>query len=371
MKKINVVEFITSLGEGGAQSLVKDYALMLNKNAFNVTIFCIFPILDSGPGQLVKKANIKVHSAYPTYNKLFSLVNKLFGLVIVPVQLKRFLKKESIDCLHAHLAVLKYLIMIKRNLPRNVLYTCHNEPLKNFKSQKSFEFRAANSLIKNHNLQLIGLHNKMKAELNKLFGINTAVVVYNGIDIEKFKLVRESKSEIRKCIGLNDTDFVVGHVGRFSYPKNHTFILDIFDIIHRQNSNAKLLLVGTGELKNVIKDKVNELNLNDFVVFLDQRPDVNRILKSMDVFLFPSHYEGLPVSLIEAQAAGLRCIASTNVTEEAFVTPLLYPLSLKESAEKWASVIISGINYYPPYKFNLYFFDMKEDIKVLESLYLR
>ena len=370
MEKIKVVEFITSLGEGGAQSLVKDYAMMLNKEQFDVSVFCIFPIFESGPGQLVKQNKIVVNSVYPKYNKIYSFVNKLFGCFIVPFMMKRHFKRFKPDCLHAHLAVLKYLPKLHDVLPKNILYTCHSEPLKNFKSTSSEEFKSAQYLVKHNGLKIIALHRQMQQQLNQLFGIQNSVVVYNGIDIERFKTVVESKSEIRRTLGLSDDDLVIGHVGRFTYPKNHTFIIDIFHETYKKNQFTKLLLVGTGELKKHIMEKVTKLQIADRVIFLDQRSDINRLLKSMDVFLFPSIYEGLPVSLIEAQAAGLKCVTSTNVTEEAFLTPKLFSLSLDESVEIWANVVLSSDMVNPkPYNVDLRTFEMKEDIKVLESLY--
>ena len=369
MDKVKVIEFITSLGEGGAQSLVKDYAIMLDKERFEVSIFCIFPILESGPGQLVKKANIDVISVYPKYNKFYGLINKCFGAYIVPRKLKSYLVRKKIDCMHAHLAVLKYLPKIKDVLPKKLIYTCHSEPLKNFKSKDSIEFKSALSLIKSNNLQMVALHQQMREQLNDLFSVNNSVVVYNGINVERFQSVPESKNDIRNSLGLKDDDFVIGHVGRFTYPKNHVFIIDVFNQVVKHNTKAKLLLVGTGELKAIIKKQVSNLRLSDNVLFLDQRSDIERILKAMDVFLFPSHYEGLPVSLIEAQAAGLKCVTSTNVTEESFLTSSLYPLRLEAPIEEWVNTILSDTIEKSPYNKDIKTFEMKEDIKVLESLY--
>ena len=369
MNKIKVTEFITSLGEGGAQSLVKDYSLMLNKDVFDVSIFCIYPILESGPGQLIKKANIRVSSVYPTHNKLYSLINKLAGSLIVPWRLKKHLKSEKVDCLHAHLAVLKYLPKIKSSLPKNIIYTCHNEPLRNFKSKKSTEYKAASYLVNNCNMRFIALHEQMRNELNEMFGVKNTTVVYNGIDVKRFQSVPERKSNIRNSLGLTDSDFVIGHVGRFSYQKNHVFILEIFSEILKRKSNAKLLLVGTGELKSQIQERAAYLGLSKCVFFLDQRADIERILKAMDVFLFPSHFEGLPVSLIEAQAAGLKCVTSTNITEEAFLTSYLYALALDSPINEWVDIILSDNLEKSPYNKDINTFEMKEDIKVLESLY--
>ena len=109
---------------------------------------------------------------------------------------------------------------------------------------------------------------------------------------------------LKYIINLNDK-FVIGHIGRFNKQKNHEFIIDIFNELHKLNSNSRLVLVGTGELEEKIKEKVNRYSLNDFVIFYGLCDKVHEILQSFDVFLFPSLYEGLPVTMVEAQAKWL------------------------------------------------------------------
>lgn len=366
-KKHIVIEFITSMGEGGAQSLVKDYVLHLDHNCFVGTIFCLFPMLDSGPGQLVKKNNIRIVSVYPKYSKFWSLVNKIGGRKIVSKKLKKEIDLIHPDVIHAHLGVLQYLIPIKSYIPK-LFYTCHSEPMKNFGSKESSEFKAASELIRDSGMQLIALHDEMRIELNDLFGVNDTEVIYNGIDINRFYFVKEKKEDIRRSLSIKEDVFLVGHVGRFDEAKNHEFLIDVFCEVKNKLPNSKLLLVGTGPLKERIIQKVEEKGLKEHVLFLEQRKDVERLLKAMDSFLFPSIYEGLPVSLIEAQVSGLHCVASDRITKEAFLTPKMEVLSLNQTAIEWAEAVLD-INYRGVYNQDIYTFDMKKDILALEKKY--
>ena len=129
---------------------------------------------------------------------------------------------------------------------------------------------------------------------------------------------------------------MVGHIGRFMTQKNHAFLLDIFNQIYTQNNNAVLLLVGTGELQAQIKEKIKALGLEKNVIFTGVRSDVPQLLSAMDVFVFPSFYEGMPNTVIEAQATGLPCVIADTITSEADITGLVKYLSLSDSADKWA-----------------------------------
>ena len=134
---------------------------------------------------------------------------------------------------------------------------------------------------------------------------------------------------------------VIGHVGRFNPQKNHEFLIDIFNEVYKKDNNTVLLLVGDGYLKEKIEDKVKKLGLEDSVRFLGVREDIPELLQAMDLFLFPSLFEGLPVVLVEAQAAGLKCVTSTGVTKETDITNSLEFYDLNETPEKWAEKIIN------------------------------
>lgn len=137
----------------------------------------------------------------------------------------------------------------------------------------------------------------------------------------------------------------MGHVGSFLPVKNHAFIVDVYNELLKQAPNTRLLLIGTGELKNNVIDNLKHKEILDKVIFLENRNDVNYLLQAMDVFIFPSLFEGLPFALIEAQCAGLKVFASDTISHESKMTDNLYFLSLSKGAKKWANEILRYRNY--------------------------
>lgn len=173
-----------------------------------------------------------------------------------------------------------------------------------------------------------------------LFGAHSFEVFNNAIETDKFRFDAEARSKIRKELGIEEDAFVVGHVGSFrTRQKNHSFIITIFAALVKKNPQARLVLVGTGELQNEIKQKSESLGIAQYCVFTGARGDVPKVLSAFDLFLFPSFFEGLSVVSIEAQAAGLPVLTSTNVTSETKLTELFVQFSLEEPAEVWAKHI--------------------------------
>ena len=166
-----------------------------------------------------------------------------------------------------------------------------------------------------------------------------AKVINNGIDEKKFIYNEEVRQKYRKKLNV-EGKFVVAHVGRFSYQKNHDFLIDIFNSVNKQYSNSVLLLIGDGELKEKIIEKVRLLNLEDKVIFYGLCDEIHNILQAADIFVFPSHYEGLPVVGIEVQASGLMTVASDTISNEIKITDYWTSVSLNKSAEEWAKIIL-------------------------------
>ena len=167
---------------------------------------------------------------------------------------------------------------------------------------------------------------------------------------------------------------VIGHIGRFVAQKNHTFLIDIFNEVHKQNNASLLMLVGQGPLMNEIQEKVNNLGLKDSVIFLGQRNDANELYQAMDVFVLPSLYEGLGMVLIEAQCAGLPCIASTEVPEIVKISNNIIFEKLSEDAFQWSKDILELANNKRidcsnnVRKFN---YDIKKETLKLENEYFK
>lgn len=166
-------------------------------------------------------------------------------------------------------------------------------------------------------------------------------VLNNAIDTRRYLFNNNMRISMRSSLYVNPDELLVGHVGRFCYPKNHTFLIDIFNEIQKILP-AKLILIGIGELQDQIKEKVELLGLRDKVIFTGLRSDVSNLLQAMDVFVFPSNYEGLPVALVEAQASGLPCLISDKVPIECKKTDLVQQISLSAGAEIWAKTAIEA-----------------------------
>ena len=178
---------------------------------------------------------------------------------------------------------------------------------------------------------------------NKTYDQGKVYLLNNAIDVDKFKYDEKIRKEKRKELKIKDKDLVIGHIGRFVQQKNHSFLIDIFNEVHKQNKNTVLLLAGEGPLKEEIENKVKELGLEKNVMFLGQRNDANELYQAMDLFLFPSLYEGLGMVLIEAQCAGLPCVASTEVPRIAKVSMGVSFISLDENLGRWKSICLDLI----------------------------
>lgn len=165
-------------------------------------------------------------------------------------------------------------------------------------------------------------------------------VIYNAVDREKFCFRPEVRSAVRKELGI-ENKFAVGHVGNFCYQKNHEYLIRIFKEVLKKRANSVLILVGQGVRYERVERQVREDGISDKVKFLGWRNDVDRIFQAMDVFLLPSHFEGLPTVGIEAQCTGLPCVISDSVTEETRISDRCDFISLKKPPECWAKEVIS------------------------------
>ena len=210
---------------------------------------------------------------------------------------------------------------------------------------------------------------------DKEYNKENVYLLNNAIDLEKFKYDESLRKKKRKELGIKNSTLVIGHIGRFVAQKNHDFLIDIFNEIHKQNADSILLLAGQGPLVENIKNKVKELQLEDNVKFLGQRRDANELYQAFDVFLLPSLYEGLPVVGVEAQAVGLLCYLSDDMTKETKVLDTTKFMSLNDNANEWASNILSDINKYKRIdtskEMTAKNFNIKEEAKKLEEYYLK
>lgn len=173
-----------------------------------------------------------------------------------------------------------------------------------------------------------------------MFGGHDFKVVPNAIDLKQYQFNESMRQQVRDTLHIN-RKYVIGHVGRFDQAKNQSFLIDVLAEVRKQ-CDAVLLLVGDGDLKEKVKEKAEAAGLSESVIFTGKRPDVNELMQAMDVFVFPSLYEGLPLTTIEAQASGLPCLISDHVPLECKITSLVKQIPLNDSAEQWAGEVLKA-----------------------------
>lgn len=198
----------------------------------------------------------------------------------------------------------------------------------------------------------------------------------NAIDTHLFRFDQGERQRVRAELGYTENDIIIGHVGRFDAQKNHQFLIEIFSELVNRSDRIQLLLVGDGVLKERIKSAVYALKIQKKVTFLGVRTDVNRLLQGMDAFVFPSLYEGLPVTLVEAQTSGLQCIISDRIPRDALLADdLVFTESLDQPAAVWAEHIMKRLTLIPQREdcssvITAKGFDIHTTAKWLEGFYL-
>ncbi len=277
---------------------------------------------------------------------------------------------------HGHIAnaAIFYLNAAKwHEVPIRIIHS-HNS-----RGADNFIKRARNYLL---NLPIKKISNSYVACSDKaadfLFGKslvdnNKAFILNNAIDTSKYAYDVNLRHKLREKMNINDS-YVIGHVGRFCNQKNHVFLIEIFNAIHNHNPDTILMLIGEGELIDKIKEKVHILDLDDSVIFMGLRNDVNELMQVMDVFVLPSLFEGLPVVGIEAQTAGLPCVFSNSITNKADLTGKVSFIELNDEIEIWKSKILEFRNKPRNVdnieKIKSAGFDIKEQGQKLSSFYI-
>lgn len=255
-----------------------------------------------------------------------------------------FLKIHSYDIVHIHYTTplrAFYALAAKKAGAKVIVYHSHSAEV----SGKSFLKRLLYSILRKCIEKWATDYfacSKVAAEWMfppKLISEEKTKIIYNGIDVNRFRFDKKSRDVVRNELGVSD-EFVMIHTGRFLEQKNHKFVLEVFQKIKMEQSDAKLLLLGTGDLFEEVEHYANELNISDSVFFLGVRTDVERYLCAADCYIMPSLYEGLPVAAVEAECSGLPCFLSTNITREVALTDIVKFLNLSQSSEEWAEEII-------------------------------
>ena len=317
---MRVLHIISSFGRGGAPALIVSYMLHLckagvyfdfllrsNNNAYS-------DIIDMCGGKVYKVSSFPRH--------LFSNVKQTYI----------FLKHHTeYDVIHIHCNALIYIIpaILGKIIGKKVVIHSHNT------KSESCIGRVV------HYINRLGVkkYSDYRFACSDLAGQwcfkNDYTIIKNAVDPEKFFLNSEARKKIREELGLVDNPVFL-HVGRMEKQKNHDFLLQIFKEIKKKSPDSVLLLMGSGSLEEQIRANAIKYQINKSVLFLGVKENVNDYLSASDVMLFPSLWEGLPVSLVEAQYASLKVLCSDAISKEVLCSPYIKALSLGRSAQEWA-----------------------------------
>lgn len=368
--KTKVMHLIGHLKMGGAETLVTEYGLKINKEKFEMVVVTVGGRNNTINELKLKKAGIKIvflGDKVP-FSNTKNIFKRLFNQILRYILFLKIVNKEQPDIIHTHLRTNHYIVPLNLKKKKvKLFHTVHSEVEAMF--NKTIHKLSTKYCIHRKNMTPIALHPKMQKEVNSYFNTESCILIRNGVDINRFKNVKVNKLDLLESLNIKNTSFIVGHVGRFSKAKNHKFLIKVFETVKKQINDAHLLLIGVGELEKQIKDFVKHKRLEDSVSFLGNRSDIPELMSIMDVFVFPSLYEGLGNVLIEAQATGTRCVVSNAIPKEAYVTDLVTSLSLNDSLEKWSQIIINSkttqnsINQLKKHDINII-------IKELENVYL-
>lgn len=251
-------------------------------------------------------------------------------------ELYKIIKKEHPDIIHCNTHLNSGYVLLAAKMAKIKTRICHSH---------STAPALANKIKLHIGRILINIFASQKIACSTeageaLFGKTKFEIITNGIELKKYKYNDEIRNQYRKQLNIKDNELVIGHVGRLDTPKNHKYLLQIFNEVLKDKTNSKLILVGTGPLEKEIQKQAKQLKIEDKILFLGNRNDVNLLLNTFDIFVFPSIFEGLPVSLVEAQANGLQILSSKNVSKEIDITSTINFLSIDESPKVWANIIL-------------------------------
>ena len=255
---------------------------------------------------------------------------------------KTLFKEGGYDIYHVNLTRFRFPldVIIAKSCGVKVVLHCHSTRIYNNVDKKTQVIRNVQQTLfkpvmlncSNENIAC----SKNAGEY--LYGKKPFYILHNGIHLENYLYNEEGRNRIREEFGVQGCK-VVGHIGRFSVEKNHRFFLSIAGELIKMDDNYRFICVGDGELRESIIQEAKRTGIMRHCVFPGQREDIGDILSSMDVFLFPSIHEALPITLIEAQANELPCVVSDCVTDEIDVGKRITRVSLQENPTKWAEIV--------------------------------
>ncbi len=327
-----ILQIAAHLTIGGAEKVARDIGMYANPEEYE-THYVIFDddIGDYGKEVIEKGCKIfKFREPSEDYGEYFR-------------ELKKLMAKYPYTAVHAHTMFSIGWVMLaakQMNIPVRVSHA-HSALIDGKGIVKTIYETAMRSLILAFSTDLVACGQKAGERLYGKKAYNKrGKLILNGINTESFRFSDEKRKTIRTKLNLQNK-FVIGHTGRLAEVKNQSFIIELLPALLKKREDTVLLLLGDGDDRKMLEEKVENLNLQNNVIFAGSICNVQDYLNAMDIFVFPSLYEGMPLSILEVQANGLPCVISDTVPPDVFLTDLIHPLSLNDAEDTWIEKIIS------------------------------
>lgn len=367
MKKVKVLHFTLANTGSGVTQFMLNLWKHIDKKRFHFDFVTMSPYLDYA--EELEKTGSRIY-----YVKTYAETDREgFEREISTIL------DNGYDVVHLHTSWWRGFaleeIAKKKGVPKIIIHS-HNSDVHIGENQSREDARKLHEeqrMLLNDDMATDFLACSQKAA-NWLYGDNIEKekiqIIPNAVDTDAFVFNPLVREKYRREMNLENS-FVIGHVGRFAYQKNHEFLIDAFAEVVKQRQYARLLLVGTGALEEQIREKVQKMGISEKVLFVGKRNDVNCLMQAMDLFVLPSRFEGLGSVLIEAQVAGLKCIASDAVPIEAkIVDEFVYlPLERQTWMEEILKSMTPGLRQSNPKLIKKAGFDMENQVEMMECIY--
>ncbi|MCX8074605.1 MAG: glycosyltransferase [Clostridia bacterium] len=352
MKKINIVCYSEKIEHGGIETYIINLFKNLDNSKFNFTIMCSQKLTDRYDNEVQSRGSKIVVTLQKIYKSpILRTINNFYAFY-------KTIKKMDCDILHLNVCnsvTMAYGCIAKKCGVKNVIFHSHSSNISNnARILKLIAHKIFKLIFEKYGTCYIACSDLAAKWLysENIIRQNKVKILNNPVDFSKFKYDETLRENIRHELGL-ENKFVIGNIGRFNKEKNHIFLINVFEEILKINDNSILFLVGQGELKANIEKLVSEKKISDKVIFYGVTEDIYICYLVMDVFVLTSHFEGNPITAMEAQSYGLKCFLSSSITRQADITNSIEMISLNKSPEYWAYEILKhSDNYNRSYIYN-------------------
>lgn len=362
MDSIRVLHIVSEMQRGGVENMIMNFYRNIDRNKIQFD----FIVHGSNKGHFEDEISELGGKIYHVTPKGESFIKNL-------KEINSVIKDNHYTIVHAHQDVMSMFALkeAKKAGAKNRIAHAHSTSMPpSFLGKFIYPYA-----IKNMNKVATHKFACSMASAKYLFNndLSEVIYLYNGIDTEKFNFKQAMRDEVRGANGWKD-ELILGHIGNFLYPKNHDFVIKIFNELIQIHPNSKLILCGSGHMMSEIKEQVVKLGLEGNVDFKGNVSNISSLMQGMDCLILPSLYEGFPVVTVEAQAADLPIFVSDVITKETKITNAIDYLSLSDSPRVWAEHILKKSNNYQRENkisdIKNAGFDIKDVSSKLESLYL-